>query len=193
MLIDEFLPHYQIRKEHEIIVNSSENEVYQAVLSLDMSRSVWIKALFRFRGLPESALTLIGLQNAGFTMLGQNPGQELLLGLAGQFWTPAGELQKLTPAAFKSFDRKGYAKAAWNFSLEPVHPDKTKVKTETRIYCSGRKSYRKFRIYWLMIRPFSSWIRKESLKIIKRESENRFSAETKRQHFCSLNTINLII
>lgn len=171
MLIDEFVPRFQIGKEHQVIVHAPVNTVYEAVSSLDMGKSKWIKTLFQLRRLPQSALTLRGLQKIGFTMLGQKPDQELLLGLVGKFWTPNGDLQQLTPPAFKSFDKKGYAKATWNFSMNPLHQNKTSLKTETRIYCLDRKSYRKFRCYWLLIGPFSSWIRKETLKIIKQEAE----------------------
>lgn len=175
MLIKEFLPNFQIRKEHTIIVHAPVQEVYESASSIDLSKSVYIRKLFKLRGLPRSALTLSGLQKIGFTMLGKNPNHEFLLGLIGQFWTLKGDLQKVEPAAFQSFDQKGFAKATWNFSMEPLTKEKTTLRTETRIYCLDRKSYIKFRFYWLLIGPFSSWIRRESLKIIKQEAENKFN------------------
>lgn len=176
MLIEEFLPSYQIAKAHEMVVNAPVQEVYEAACSLDLSKSITIRKLFQLRGLPPSALTLSGLQKIGFIKLGQNPNYEFLLGLIGRFWTPAGDLQKIKPAAFNSFNQKGFAKAAWNFSMKSLTKDKTALTTETRIHCIDRKSYVKFRLYWLLIGPFSSWIRRESLKIIKQEAENRIEA-----------------
>lgn len=176
MLIDKFLPEYQIGKAHEIMIHASAKEVYEAVSSLNMNRSALINMLFKIRGLPESALTLHGLQKLGFTLLGQHQNKELLLGLVGQFWKLSGNLQRVEPAAFRSFNKHGFAKAAWNFSLVPQHKNKTKLKTETRISCPDKNSYIKFRFYWLLIGPFSSWIRNKSLKIIKQEAEHRFRA-----------------
>lgn len=158
------------------MVHAPVNEVYEAAASLNMSRSLFISMLFNLRGLPESALTLRGLQKMGFTLLGQHQNQELLLGLVGQFWKLSGNLQPLEPATFKSFSNPGFAKAAWNFSMHPYQKDKTTLKTETRIKCLDKKSYMEFRLYWLLIGPFSSWIRKASLNIIKQEAESRIRA-----------------
>ena len=107
----------------------------------------------------------------GFAVLGDLPQQELVLGLVGRFWTLAGDIQCIDAEHFETFDRKGYAKAAWNFTLSPQTNGTTRLATETRVYCLDDRSRRRFRLYWLIIGPFSGSIRKEMLRIVKREAE----------------------
>lgn len=170
MLIDDFLPEYQISKVHQLTIKAPADVVYKTLLTVNLGRSSLIKVLFKIRGLPYSMLTLTGMQMMGFTKLGEVPGQELLFGLAGRFWTVKGNLQPVTPASFKGFQKTGFAKAAWNFSLLEDGENHTLIKTETRIQCFDKRSFSRFRLYWFLVGPFSSLIRKRMLKIVKDES-----------------------
>jgi len=107
----------------------------------------------------------------GFIPLGETPSQETLLGAVGKFWTRTADLQRLAPASFREFDRAGYAKAAWNFALHEQSGGVTRLTTETRIYCTDPQSRRRFRLYWSVIGPFSAWIRRETLRILKERLE----------------------
>ncbi|MEQ1645742.1 MAG: hypothetical protein ABL959_19990 [Pyrinomonadaceae bacterium] len=71
---------------------------------------------------------------------------------------------------FKAFDKTGYAKAVWNFSLDP-DGDATRLTTETRIKCLDDGSRRSFGFYWTFVQPFSGIIRMEMLRAIKRKAE----------------------
>jgi hypothetical protein len=71
---------------------------------------------------------------------------------------------------FKAFDKSGYAKAVWNFSLNG-DGDNTRLTTETRIKCLDEGSRRCFGFYWTFVQPFSGLIRMEMLKMIKRRAE----------------------
>lgn len=171
MLIDDFLPEYQITKRHQIIINAPVNVVYETLLTVNMARSILVKLLFKIRGLPHPMLTLNELQRIGFTCLGKVQEQELLLGLVGRFWTIKGDLQPVSQESFKTFHKNGFAKAVWNFSLEETDKSRTVIRTETRIQCLDKKSYYQFRLYWFLVGPFSSLIRKIMLKIIKKDAE----------------------
>jgi hypothetical protein len=107
----------------------------------------------------------------GFIPLGENPAEEILLGVVGKFWTRAGDLQRLDPGGFQQFDRAGFAKVAWNFAIAPQNEGRTRLTTETRIYCTDPNSRRRFRLYWSVIGPFSAWIRRETLRILKERLE----------------------
>jgi hypothetical protein len=171
VLIDQVSPIYHVAERHTIQVHAPAERVYAAVRALDLGASPVIRTLFRLRGLPRSALTLDGLQRLRFAILGEDPGRELVLGLVGRFWTLSGDLQRIDADRFRSFNRTGYAKAAWNFSLTPGLDGTTEVATETRIFCMDETSRRWFLWYWRLIGPFSAWIRKETLRIIKRAAE----------------------
>ncbi len=145
--------------------------------SLDVSRSRPIQWLFKLRGLPLSALTLEGLRKIGFAVLGEIPNQELLLGIVGRFWTLKGGLQVIDAEGFKSFNKEGYAKAVCGFHLRSRTETISQIVTETRIHCLDEQSFRRFRVYWIFIGPFSAWIRREALRIIKKEAERKNSLQ----------------
>jgi hypothetical protein len=139
--------------------------------------------LFWLRGLPALLspnsepegtpdLTLEGLLQSGFILLAENPPHELVFGTVGQFWTPTGEsddVPDVDAAGFQDFDQPGYAKAAANFSLVQQSDGVTRLATETRVRCPDEASRKKFRLYWTLIGPFSGLIRKEMLRLVKRE------------------------
>lgn len=173
MLIDEFLPHFDVTERHALDVSAPVERVFDALLGFDMSRSAIIRVLFRLRGLPSHprALTLDGLLRQGFILLGERPPSELLLGLVGQFWRPTGGIARLDANKFQSFELPGYAKAAWNFALAERPDGITYLTTETRVQCLDQASRRRFRLYWSIVGPFSGLVRRQMLQGIKRKAE----------------------
>ena len=173
MLIDEYLPIYDVRERHRIAVHAPVERVYAAVRALDISEARLTRTLFRLRGLPcPPRFTLDDFLKMRFILLGECPDEELLLGLVGKFWTPAGELRLLTRGEFKNFNERGYAKAAWNFSLTRTSDDVASLETETRVFCTDSASRMRFRLYWTVVGAFSGIVRREMLRIIKRNAES---------------------
>ncbi len=103
-------------------------------------------------------------------LLGEDPGSEIVLGIVGRFWTPRGGLVEVGAEDFPSFDRPGYAKAAWNFHLEP-RDAVTLLSTETRVAATDDAARRRFRTYWALVRPFSGLTRSRALAVMKTEAE----------------------
>jgi hypothetical protein len=176
MLLDEFLPSYEVREQHRILVHASLDLTYLAVRQLDLRRARWSTLLFRLRriptGMPASYTPdLNGLLKMGFILLGERPNEELLLGAVGRFWSPAGGLQRFDAEGYQNFHEKGYAKAAWNFSLTRQSDDTTLLATETRVAPLDEASRRRLRFYWFFIAPFSGFIRREILRILKQNAE----------------------
>jgi hypothetical protein len=175
MLIDEFLPVYDFSERHETRVRAAAAKVYAAVDSTDFNESWIIWSLLTLRGLgfgnTSKNLTLRDAFD-NFTVLGETPNEEILLGLAGKFWTLTGSLQKVDAGNFKQFDKPGLAKAVWNFSLAETGGE-TLLKTETRIQCLDEESRQSFALYWTVIKPFSGLIRTEMLRLIKEKAEQK--------------------
>ena len=171
MLLDDYLPEFQFSKTHRKTINAPVDVVYKKLKSVDLGSSAIIKILFKIRGLPDSMMTFEGMQNVGFTLLGEDSDLEILFGLVGRFWTIKGGIFSLEPDQFKPFQKAGYAKTAWNFSLRESGKNQTELSTETRIQCLDQKSLRRFRIYWFLIGPFSGIIRKKMLDVVKKEAE----------------------
>ena len=172
MLIDEFLPEYDFVESHSIAINAGPGEVYAAANDTDFSESFIVRWLLRLRGMSGEAVSLRNLEYSKFKILGSVVNKELLIGLAGRFWIPWGDLQAVDASNFREFEKPGYAKAVWNFSLEGSST-KTDLTTETRIRCLDSGSRRNFGFYWTFIQPFSGLIRMEMLKMIKQKAEGQ--------------------
>ncbi len=170
MLIDLFLPEYDFSETHNIKIRATAENVFRALNEVDLCESAVIRWLFRLRGLPTRAMTLREMKRLRFEVLGESENRELVLGLAGRFWTIKGDLRKISSQNFREFNEKGFAKAAWNFLLDEAKGE-TCLTTETRIKCLDAESRKKFGFYWTLIQPFSALIRKEILKTIKQRAE----------------------
>lgn len=172
MLVEEFLPEYDFTEIHDIKIRASARRVFETLDEIDLCESPIIRWLFFLRGLPSQKLRFEDLRKSRFEILGTKKNKEILLGIAGKFWTLGGNLQKVNADNFRQFDKKGFAKAVWDFSLEE-RGNETLLTTETRIKCLDEESRKSFRFYWNLIQPFSGLVRKEILKIIKRKAENK--------------------
>lgn len=170
MLIDEFLSEYDFVETHDIAIRANAADIYSAANEVDFSESFVIRWLMRLRGMSVGNLTLRNLGGYKFEMLGEVLNKEMVIGLIGRFWTLRGGLQTINAESFKEFDKPGYAKAVWNFSLDE-DGDNTRLITETRIKCLDDNSRRSFGFYWMFIQPFSGLIRMEMLRAIKRRAE----------------------
>lgn len=181
MLIDEFMPACDASEHHETTIRASIKQVYDAVRTVDLGDSAIIRLLLRLRGLPallsrgarerNVKLNLDAVLKGGFVLLSEDPPHEIVLGVIGRFWTLSGGRCRVSAEEFTAFDRTGYAKAVWNFSLLEESAEVTRLSTETRVLCLDAASRRRFRIYWAVIAPFSGLIRREALRAIRRSLE----------------------
>ena len=180
VLIDLFLPPYDVSEEHAVLVAAPADRVWAGIRGIDLSRSPIVRALFTARGVPallagnrrgRRGLTLEDFLRSGFVLLAEEPEVELVLGAVGSFWRPRGGLLRLTPAGFAGSSRPGYARAAWNGHLAPDGEGHVRVSTLTRVGATDDRSLRSFRRYWRLIRPSSGLIRREMLRLVKDDAE----------------------
>ena len=158
------LPQYDARERHAIEVDAPPERVFAAVRETTLREMPLARALFRLRGMPAAADRPVFEQlPKGFTTLAEEPNRELVVGGIGQPWRPSGGDVPRTD--FRSFAEPGYAKMAMNFRL-----DGETLSTETRVLLTDGASRRRFRPYWLVIRPFSGVIRRVWLKAIRRRA-----------------------
>jgi hypothetical protein len=149
--------------------------VWEAILARDLAGSPLARVLLAIRGygsraFAESRGTFPDkLVRFGFTRLEEDPGRELVFGIAGQFWRFGGGLRPIADReAFLRFAEDGCVKAAWNIRIGDVHGDLCDLSTETRVQSFGPAARRKFRLYWGLIGPFSGAIRTGLLRGIRR-------------------------
>ncbi|MDX6614455.1 MAG: hypothetical protein QOD75_3641 [Blastocatellia bacterium] len=184
MLIDYFMPLSDAAELHRIEIAAPREVVYEALWTTDLGGSPIIKSLLGLRSLPALVLhpaecrpvhrkiTLHTIIGSGFGKLAGNRDREIVLGVAGRFWRPVGNLLPFKEENFQGPVPAGTARAVWNFALSDVGNERTLLSTETRILCGDPSSRRKFRAYWLLVRPFSGLIRILMLRAIKRASEH---------------------
>ncbi len=172
MLIDRFMPRYDVLARYRIDIHAPIERAYAAARRMDMCDSSMVRWLLRMRGFPRSALTLDAMFRSGFVLLADNPPGEVVFGLVGRFWTPLPQILRCDADGFAGFHRPGFAKMAGNLAFIPQGDGRSvRVTTETRVRCSCDSSRRSFRLYWLLIGPFSGLIRKEWLRLIKERAE----------------------
>jgi hypothetical protein len=171
MLQNKYLPVYHYAERHTILIHKLPHEIYPLVDQLDFHESRLIRFLFALRGLPSIMVRKEGLIRNRFVELERVTNEEIIIGLIGQFWRPSGNLQKFEPHQFAGFQTNGFSKGTWNFKIIPQPDGTSEVETETRIYCLGENTKKKFSRYWLIIRPLSGIIRREILRLIKKKAE----------------------
>jgi hypothetical protein len=173
ILLEEVLPGYDVNEVHELWVPAKPRVAYEAVMAVSGREVRLFGPLMRLRTFgrskrvfdPEAPL-LGEILKIGFVQLAERPGEEVVVGAIGRFWSPTGNRPVATPD-FSTFAEPGYAKAAMNFRVTP-DGDGSRITTETRIVGTDAEATRKFRRYWLVIRLGSAAIRWSWLKAIRR-------------------------
>lgn len=172
-LLDEVLPEFDFRSRHSRRVAASPEQVTAALDGLEIGRAASFLARMRGLRIPPGPIRT-ALVGSGFTVLAERPGLEMVAGTTGQFWQLREQAHMEAPLdlrAFRAFDRPGWAQAAVTLRIELREDGSTDVRTETRVRCVDHVAYRRFAIYWLLIRIFSGWLRRDFLRRIARAAE----------------------
>lgn len=190
MLIDEFMPRYDVVERHSISVRASNAQTYAAIGATDFAGGI-IRVLLVLRMLPgallhgprgiralaqrrASPMTLASMQRSGFHLLAERAPDELALGIEGRFWTLSGD--RATPSADVFRTRPpapGTARGVWDFRVRAIDAGHCQLSTETRVLCADDATRRKFLPYWAVIRLGSGLIRRAMLRAIRRTAERR--------------------
>jgi len=188
VLIDDFAPTWDASEVHQIEIRREAAFVYKQLWQADLAGSPLIKLLLALRSLPalllhpasinlrlvrswRRSIRMPDLIAAGFAQLAEVPGRELVLGIAGRFWRPAGNVSTSNESNFHGPVPHGLARAVWNFHVAPSGIGRTILSTETRIIAGDTSSRAKFRLYWFFVAPFSGLIRRMMLNAVRRRCE----------------------
>lgn len=183
LLLDRFMPTYEVRERHETKVAAPAAVTYAVARELDVQRSNLVRGVFRGRELllgsepsnrehpPDMLSEVLAL---GWRVLAEEPGRELVMGAVTQPWKADVVFRGLAPEEFEAFNDPGYAKIVWTLNVEPTGPDGSIFRTETRVVTTDPESRRRFRRYWSLVSPGVILIRYEMLRLIKREAGRRF-------------------
>jgi hypothetical protein len=172
-LLDEVLPEFDFRSRHARHVAAPQEWVAQAIEIVRLGRAASL--LFALRGLrlPSTSLRDV-LGRCGFTVLAERPGLELVAGTTGRFWALRDRRTIEAPLdleSFRAFHRPGWARGAIALRVEPLEDGSTRLTTETRVRCVDDAARRRFAAYWVIIKPFGGWLRRDLLRRIARIAE----------------------
>ena len=168
-VLDRYLPWYSFRHRHTATLRSNDlARVFAAARELDLSQSWIIRTLFRLRGLPTARLRAAEFAAAmGWTTIAEAPPHEFVIG----YWRSDRIEPVRDRTRFALPTARARQKVAFSFRFRRLGQDRIRVETETRVWCIGRAERRRFQRYWLLIHPFSALIRREVLRLIRREAE----------------------
>lgn len=184
MLIDEYMPEWDVRERHRIRIRASDERIYHSLRVADLGGHPLSRVLLGLRALPAALgrgreglrqlrdraarpLTLGEFEKQGFCILAEDPPHEMVIGLEGAFWKISGELRPVDSDTFRHQPiPPGLARAAWNFVVTPERPGVCRLSTETRVRVSARAAL-PLRAYWLLIRPGSGLIRRLMLRRVR--------------------------
>jgi hypothetical protein len=192
MLIDRFLPAFDVSEVHEVEIDAPPEIVYEAIRQTDLRDPV-IDALFTVRDLPSRlAEKLRGVstarapatftfgdmakKNMPWMLLAEDRGSELLVGSVGKFWQGDYGRRAVPAEDFASFNEPGYAKLALSLSLWPTY-GATKLRYEARTATTDLTARAHFRRYWRLIHLGVGIVMRRALGRIKAEAERRTASQ----------------
>lgn len=183
MLINHYMPISQFKERHEIFVDVPPSILLDVVTQPGVTADPWMRTFIQVREFPERLFSRLsgggeiknrppfGLDN--FILLGRDADREIAFGLLGKFWKPDyGLVAVHGPEEFHRFGELGVAKLVLNLSTQIMGDGRTRLATETRVFCNDRKSTMYFTPYWWLIRPISGLIRRRLLARIFRSALN---------------------
>jgi hypothetical protein len=190
MIIDEALPRYCTSLIRHTVVAASPEATYAAILRTDVFSDRLLRALFDLRTVPQRVVARVRGTEAfeamppsmtfaqvmdqpeGAHPLGQDPPHELLSGMIGKLWQKDFGWREFDGLeAFRDFDEPAYAKTVIDFSLRPYGDSRTLLSYESRTAGTDEEAVRKFRRYWVALRPGVAYVMRAALRLIKAEAE----------------------
>jgi hypothetical protein len=187
-LLDRFMPSYEVRECHQVRVAAPADVTFAVARELGLSRSPLVRVIFRGRELlmgstgkrdeaPSRAL-LEEVLSLGWRTLAEEAGREIVVGAVTQPWRADVVFRGIPPEAFAAFDEPDYAKIAWTLAAVPLGPGASVFRTETRVATTSPSARTRFRRYWAMVSPGVLLIRREMLRMVRREAERRAQASS---------------
>jgi hypothetical protein len=116
----------------------------------------------------EPLLTLA--TRTGFHLLADEPGREIVLGVAGPVSPAHADARRYGQRPFVA-SANGYASIVMNFRIDPNGRGGSMLSTETRVFAPDADTRRSLTTYWRVILPGSALIRRGRLAAIRRRAD----------------------
>ena len=180
-LLDELLPNPEAVERHFKLIEAPADVVFDECRNAHLMDTTTARALIRLRALLMGGRSdeeqppgrLVEQMTAlGWTVLGEVPGRELVLGVAAKPWQADAGFHRVD-GAFADFNEPGWVKIVWGMAVNGLSPNTAFVRTETRAVATDEESRRKFRRYWSLVSPGINLIRLAILRDVRAKAEAR--------------------
>jgi hypothetical protein len=157
-------------ERHERLVPASPERAVEIALEMPTGGDRVVGTLSRLRGMkrPEGSMEDFFKAN-GFVFLKREP-REVVVGIGSSARLFGARLLE-DPAAWHGWDQPNSIKAAANFLAEPAGEGRSRLSTETWVEATDDAARRRFRLYWLVVGPFSALIRRRWLASVAKLAE----------------------
>lgn len=174
MLVDDFLPVYDVSDSVATIVHADVSATWDALMRVDLidvgRRRPLVAVLGALRALPDIVshvlhgemppggpttlrlrdLTTLLPQQGGWVLLGDRRHDEIAFGLVGRFWRPVISFAAVDAAEFRDFSEPGFAKTVYALSVKPVDDRRTLLTGVMRTATTDEHARTWFRRYWTL-------------------------------------------
>jgi hypothetical protein len=200
MALDDLLPAYDIHDEVAVTVAAPPGAVYDALMEVDLidvgRRRPLVGVLGGLRMVPDvvarlvrgepqpampQTLRLRDLANqpaaeGGWSLLAEEPGAWIALGLVGRFWKPVIEYADVPAERFAAFDEPGWAKTMYALGVRPLPDGRTLLTGAMRTATTDERARRWFRRYWTLgVGPGAHEVVWGLLECVREDAEARAS------------------
>jgi len=179
-MLDRFMPEYEVRELHRVGVRAPVEATFACACGFDLRRSAVVQTLFKGRELLLGAKSNDLSQPAGlveqakawgWTVLEEDPGREIAFGAVTQPWVANPIFRGVPAGDFAGFAEPNYVKIVWNIAADPIGPDESVARTETRVIATDAVARSKFRVYWAFLSAGIILIRRVALAGIRAAAE----------------------
>jgi hypothetical protein len=153
-----------MREHHERLIERAPEATMEATLRLPVAPDWIVRSLFLLRGLGAGRQSILEFASTGGFLLLERTPTSLVFGVAGR--RQGGLRLATTREEWLAWPAPGF-KIVGDFRALPAGPGRTRLTTETRVWPLDRASASVFRLYWLIVGPFSALIRRRWLRAVE--------------------------
>jgi hypothetical protein len=198
MLVDEFLPIYDVSDEVATVVAADTRVTWDALMDADLievgRQRPLVALLGGVRVLPDlvwqrlhgeqtqaapKRLTLrdttkLPISGGGWVLLGERAEEEIALGLVGKFWRPVIEFAAVEADAFTDFDTPGFAKTVYALGTRRLEAEGTLLWAMMRTATTDEHARTWFRRYWTLgVGSGAHMLARGLIDVVREEAERR--------------------
>jgi hypothetical protein len=154
--LDPFLPAFDARERHAVIVRAPAALVYETARRFDMQSLPLVRMIFRLRERFMGSTPVVRppwgffdeMRGLGWGVLEERPGERFVAGATCQPWLADVRFTGLAPDQFGAWAAPGQVKIAWTVETRALGPALTELATETRALATDPESRARFLRYW---------------------------------------------